>query len=163
MEPGRGQALFFGAPVNNFYLLLAFVTGAGVAAQSVINARLGLLLGSPIWAAAAQFVVGLILLLLVAAATRQPAPVNVDLGGMPWWVWTGGAVGAMFIVVVILLTARIGATLTLASAIVGQLTAALVVEHYGLFGGTVVRITPLRVTGVAFLLLGVTLLRWKAS
>jgi transporter family-2 protein len=67
--------------------------GAGVAAQSVINARLGFLLGGPIWAAAALFVVGLVLLLLVTAATRQPAPVNVDLGGAPWWVWTGGAFG----------------------------------------------------------------------
>ena len=129
--------------MNNFYLLLAFVTGAGVAAQSVINARLGFLLGGAIWAAAAQFVVGLMLLLLVAAATRQPAPVSVDLGGAPWWVWTGGAFGA--------------------TLIVGQLTAALVVDHYGLFGGAVVRLTPLRVTGVALLLLGVTLLRWKAS
>ena len=149
--------------MNNVYLLLAFLTGAGVAAQSVINARLGFLLGGAIWAAAVQFVVGLMLVLLAAAATRQPAPVNVDLGGAPWWVWTGGAFGAAFIVVVILLTARIGATLTLASVIVGQLTAALVVDHYGLFGGTVVRLTPLRVTGVALLLLGVTLLRWKAS
>jgi uncharacterized membrane protein YdcZ (DUF606 family) len=60
--------------VNHFYLLLAFVTGASVAVQSVINARLQLLLGGPIWAAAAQFVVGLGLLLVVAAATRQPAP-----------------------------------------------------------------------------------------
>jgi transporter family-2 protein len=149
--------------VNNFLLLLAFFTGAGVAAQSVINARLGFLLGGPIWAAAAQFVVGLMLLLLVAAASRQPAPVNIDLGGAPWWVWTGGAFGATFIVVTILLTARIGATLTLASIIVGQLTAALVVDHYGLFGGTVVRLTPLRATGVALLLLGVTLIRWKTS
>jgi bacterial/archaeal transporter family-2 protein len=149
--------------VNNFYLLLAFVTGAGVAAQSVINTRLGFLLGGAIWGAAAQFVVGLLLLLLVAAATRQPAPLNADLGGAPWWVWTGGAFGAALIVVVILLTARIGATLTLASVIVGQLTAALVVDHYGLFGGTVVRLTPLRVIGVALLLLGVTLLSWKAS
>ena len=149
--------------MNNFLLLLAFFTGAGVAAQSVINARLGFVLGGPIWAAAAQFVVGLLLLLLAAAASRQPAPVNVDLGGSPWWVWTGGAFGATFIVVTILLTARIGATLTLASIIVGQLTAALVVDHYGLFGGTVVRLTPLRATGVALLLLGVTLIRWKTS
>ena len=59
----------------------------------------------------------------MAAATRQPAPVNVDLGGAPWWVWTGGAFGATFILVVILLTARIGATLTLASGIAGQLMA----------------------------------------
>jgi bacterial/archaeal transporter family-2 protein len=149
--------------VNTFYLLLAFVTGAGVAAQSVINTRLRLLLGGPLWAAAAQFVVGLVLLLIVAAATRQPAPVTAGLGGAPWWVWTGGAFGAIFIVVTIVLTAEIGATLTLASIIVGQLTAALVVDHYGLFGGTVVRLTPTRVMGVALLLLGVTLIRWKTS
>jgi transporter family-2 protein len=77
--------------------------------------------------------------------------------------WTGGAFGATFIVVTIVLTAKIGATLTLASIIVGQLTAALVVDHYGLFGGTVVRLTPLRLTGVALLLLGVVLIRWKTS
>ena len=149
--------------MNNLYLLLAFVTGAGVAAQSVINSRLRLLLGGPIWAAAAQFIVGLLLLLLVAMASRQPAPVTIGLGGAPWWVWTGGAFGATFIVVTIVLTAKIGATLTLASIIVGQLTAALVVDHYGLFGGTVVRLTPLRLTGVALLLVGVMLIRWKTS
>ena len=149
--------------MNNFYLLLAFVTGVGVAVQSVINSRLGLALGGPIWAAAAQFIVGLALLLLLAGATRQPVPLIAGLGHAPWWVWTGGAFGATFIVVTIVLTAKIGATLTLASIIVGQLTAALVVDHYGLFGGTVVRLTPLRVTGVALLLLGVTLIRWKTS
>jgi transporter family-2 protein len=148
--------------VNNFYLLLAFVTGAGVAAQSVINSRLRLLLGGPLWAAAAQFVVGLLLLLLAAIATRQPAPTTAGLGAAPWWVWTGGAFGATFIVVTIVLTAKIGATLTLASIIVGQLMAALVVDHYGLFGGTVVRLSPLRVTGVVLLILGVMLIRWKA-
>ena len=150
--------------MNNFYLLLAFVTGAGVAVQSVINARLALLLGGPIWAAAAQFVVGLVLLLArCALVTRQPAPVTAGLSGAPWWVWTGGAFGAMFIVVSIVLTAKIGATLTLASIIVGQLTAALVVDHYGLFGGTVVPSHAARMTGVALLLLGVMLIRWKPS
>jgi transporter family-2 protein len=147
--------------VNNFYLLLAFVTGAGIAAQSVINSRLRLILGGAFWAAAAQFIVGLLLLLLLAAATRQPAPVVTGLGRAPWWIWTGGVFGAMFIVVTIVLTGKIGATLTLASIIVGQLIAALIVDHYGLFGGTVVRLTPLRMTGVALLLLGVMLIRWK--
>lgn len=147
--------------MNNFYLLLAFVTGAGVAAQSVINSRLRLILGGAFWAAAAQFIVGLLLLLLLAAATRQPAPVVTGLGRAPWWIWTGGIFGATFIVVTIVLTGKIGATLTLASIIVGQLIAALIVDHYGLFGGTVIRLTPLRMTGVALLLLGVMLIRWK--
>jgi len=149
--------------VNNFYLLLAFVTGAGVAAQSAINSRLRLVLGNPIWAAVAQVIVGLLLLLLLAGATRQPVPAVTGLGRGPWWVWTGGAFGAMFVVVTIVLTGKIGATLTLAAIIVGQLIGALVVDHYGLFGGTVIRVTPLRVTGVGLLLLGVTLIRWKAS
>jgi bacterial/archaeal transporter family-2 protein len=149
--------------VNNLYLLVAFVTGAAMAAQSVINAQLRFLIGGPIWAAVAQFVVGLVVLLLAAVATRQSGPVTAGLGSAPWWIWSGGVIGAAFIVVTIVLAAKIGATLTLASIIVGQLTAALVVDHYGLFGGTVVRLTPLRLTGVALLLLGVTLIRWKAS
>src|SRR5688500_9026505 len=131
--------------------------------QSVINARLRLLLGGPVWAASAQFVVGLVLMLAVAMATRQPAPVTAGLRAAPWWVWTGGVFGATFIVVTIVLTPELGATLTLASIIVGQLVAALVVDHYGLFGGTIFRLTPLRLTGVALLLLGVTLIHWKTS
>ena len=149
--------------MNTVYLLPAFVTGAGVAAQSVINARLRLLLGGPIWAAAAQFVVGLGLLLIVAAAPRQPSPITSGLGVAPWWIWTGGAFGATLIVVTIVLTAKIDATLTLASIIVGQLMAALVVDHDGLFGGTVIRLTPTRIIGVALLLIGVSLISWKTS
>jgi transporter family-2 protein len=149
--------------VNNLYLLLAFVTGAGVAMQFAINSRLRLLLGGPLWSAAAQFVVGLVLLLLLAVGTRQEPPMTMGLSRAPWWVWTGGAFGASVIVVSIILTPKIGATLTLASMIVGQLTMALIVDHYGMFGGAVIRLSPVRVMGVALLLAGVTLLRWKTS
>lgn len=148
--------------MNDFYLLLAFVTGAAMAAQSVINSQLRFIVGGPIWAAVTQFVVGLIVLLLAAVATRQPGPVTSGFGSAPWWIWIGGVIGAAFILVNIVLAVKIGATLTLASIIVGQLTAALVVDHYGLFGGTVVRLSPTRLAGVALLLLGVTLIRWTA-
>jgi transporter family-2 protein len=148
--------------VNNLYLLIAFVTGAGFAVQSVINARLRVVLGGPLWAAIVQFVVGLVLLVSVALLTRQPAPITTGLGRAPWWLWTGGAFGATFIFVTIVLTPKLGAALTLASLIVGQLTAALVVDHYGLFGATVIRLSPFRVLGAGLLLLGVTLMRWKS-
>ena len=75
--------------MNNLYLLLALGTGAGVAVMAVFNARLGGLLGGPFWAAAAQFSVALSVVLTVALATRQPAPITTGLGGAPWWVWTG--------------------------------------------------------------------------
>jgi transporter family-2 protein len=147
--------------VNNLYLLFALLTGAGVALQSVINARLRLLLGGPFWAAAGQFIVGLIFLLAMALLTRQPAPVTARIPGSPLWIWAGGLFGATFILVNIILTPKLGATLTLAMMIVGQLTAALIVDHYGLFGGTIVRLSATRLAGVILLLLGVSLIRWK--
>ena len=51
--------------------------------------------------------------------------------------------------------------MTLATIIVGQLSAALVVDHFGLFGGPVVRMSLTRVAGVALLLAGITLMRWR--
>ena len=147
--------------MSNLYLLLALATGAGVAVMSVFNARLGGLLGGPFWAAAAQFCVALSTVLVVAFATRQPSPVTTGIGGAPWWVWTGGLFSATFIVVSTFLTPRLGVAVTLATIIVGQLSAALLVDHFGLFGGPVVRVSMSRVAGVALLLAGITLMRWK--
>jgi len=147
--------------VNNLYLLFALVTGACMAVQSVINARLRVLLDGPFWAAAGQFIVGLIFLLVLAVLTRQSPPVMSGIPRAPWWIWTGGIVGGLFVLVNIILTPKLGTTLTLATLIVGQLSAALIVDHYGLLGGTVVRLSAARVAGVVLLLLGVSLIRWK--
>jgi transporter family-2 protein len=147
--------------VNNLYLLLALGTGAGVAVMAVFNARLGALLGGPIWAAAAQFIVALTAVLSLALVTRPPGPLTAGIGGAPWWIWTGGIFSATFIVVSTFLTPRLGVAVTLATIIVGQLSAALIVDHYGLFGGPVVRASFARVAGVGLLLAGITLMRWR--
>lgn len=147
--------------MNNLYLLLALGTGAGVAVMAVFNARLGGLLGGPVWAAAAQFSVALTVVLSLAFLTRQPAPLTAGIGGAPWWIWTGGVFSATFIVVSTFLTPRLGVAVTLATIIVGQLCAALIVDHFGLFGGPVVRASFIRVAGVALLLAGITLMRWR--
>lgn len=141
-------------------MLFAVAAGAGVALQAVINSRLRFLLGAPLWAAAAQFVVGLTLLIAIAVVTRQPAPATSGMLRAPWWIWTGGLFGATYILMSILLTPRLGAALMLASTIVGQLAAALVVDHYGWFGATVIPISVTRLIGVALLALGVILIRW---
>jgi bacterial/archaeal transporter family-2 protein len=147
--------------VNNLYLLFALITGAGLAVQSVINARLRILLDGPFWAAAGQTLVGLIFLVVVGLLTRQPPPVTSGISRAPLWIWAGGLFGVTFILVNIILTPKLGTTLTLAMMIVGQLSAALIVDHYGLFGGTVIRLSAGRVAGVVLLLLGVSLIRWK--
>jgi bacterial/archaeal transporter family-2 protein len=147
--------------VNSLYIVLALVTGAGVAVQSLINARLRVVLGGPFWAAIGQFVVGLALLILLAALTRQPSPTFDEVPRTPWWVWTGGAFGATFIVVSIVLTPRMGTALTLSAITVGQLLMALVLDHNGWLGGPEIKLSPMRLLGAAMLLGGILLMRAK--
>ena len=147
--------------MNPFYLFVALGTGAAIAVQALANSRLRVALGTPVWAAIAQFIVGFAALVVIAVLTRQPAPDTGGLSRMPWWGWVGGAVGALFIVVSIVLTPRLGTALTLATITVGQLLAALVLDHYGLLGAPVVRLSLPRVLGAACLLAGIALMRWK--
>jgi transporter family-2 protein len=147
--------------VNSFYLLVALVTGAAMAVQALANSRLRFALGTPLWAAIAQFIVGLAALIVIAVAMRQPAADTGGLSRMPWWGWIGGAIGALFIVVSIVLTPRLGTALTLATMTVGQLLAALVLDHYGWLGAPVIRLSVTRLLGAVFLLAGIALMRWK--
>ena len=147
--------------MNTLYILAAVATGAGIAAQALINSRLRGVLGGAIWAAVAQFVVGLVLLIALALATRQPSPSFEAVPRSPWWVWTGGAFGAAFIVVSIVLVPRMGTALTVASITVGQLLAALVFDHTGWLGAPVIRLSPVRLAGAALLCAGIMLLRWR--
>jgi transporter family-2 protein len=147
--------------VNPAYLFVAFVTGAAIAVQALANSRLRFALGTPLWAAIAQFIVGLAALVVIAIVTRQPSADTGGLSRMPWWGWVGGAIGALFITVSIVLTPRLGTALTLATMTVGQLLAALVLDHYGWLGAPIIRLSLPRVLGAAFLLAGIALMRWR--
>jgi transporter family-2 protein len=144
-----------------FDLFVALATGAAMSVQALSNSRLRLALDSPMWAAIGQFIVGLAALAAIAIVMRQPAPDTEGLSRMPWWGWVGGAIGALFIVVSIVLTPRLGTALTLATITVGQMLAALVLDHYGWLGAPVVRLSLPRALGAACLLLGIALMRWK--
>jgi bacterial/archaeal transporter family-2 protein len=146
--------------VNNLYMLCAVLAGAGVAAQAVINAQLRFILGAPVWAASVQFIVGLMLLAVVALVTGQALPPSGAVSQVPWWMWTGGIFGASFILMAVIVTPKLGVALMMATTIVGQLAAALVIDHYGWFGGAVIPISPTRIIGVTLLLAGVILIRW---
>ena len=141
-------------------MLFAVAAGAGVAAQAIINARLRFVLGAPVWAACAQFIVGLAMLALVALVTQQSPPAAGSIGRAPWWMWAGGVFGATFILMSVIVTPKLGTALMMASTIVGQLGAALVIDHYGWFGASVIPISLTRLFGVALLTVGVILIRW---
>ena len=145
--------------MTNLYLFFAVAAGAGIAMQAVINSQLRFVLGAPVWAAITQFVVGLVMMTMLAAVTRTALPEGAAFGRAPWWMWTGGVFGATFIMMTVVATPRLGAALMLAASIVGQLGAALIIDHYGWFGGDVVPISVTRLAGVGLLVAGVVLIR----
>lgn len=139
-----------------FIVLFAVVVGAGLPLQALINARLGALTAGPIFAAAASFVVGLLLLVVFVLAQRTPLPSPAQLGRLPAWIWTGGFLGAAYVVAAILGTPRIGAAGFVALAVLGQMIGALLLDHYGVLHPAEPADLP-RVLGIALVMLGVLL------
>lgn len=143
------------------YIVLAAAAGAGLALQAVINARLRIALDSPLWASIVQVCVGLVFLALVALVLRQPPPFTSAALRLPWWAWTGGVLGAVYVAAVIISTVPLGAAATIAAVIVGQTTMALVIDHYGWFGVAVQRLSLAKAAGAALMFLGLLLIRGK--
>ena len=77
----------------------------------------------------------------------------------PWWAWCGGLLGAVFVVTAAWLAPTLGASTLLSVAIAGQMTSALVLDHYGLVGFPQRPISAGRAVGVLLLVAGVVMIR----
>jgi len=142
------------------FVVLAALTGVTIAVQTGINSQLRVFLGSPLQAVFVSFMVGTVLIGLALIGRRQ-APPLARWAEMPWWMWLGGVCGLFIVSTNILVVPRLGAALLTSLAIAGQLTTALVLDHYGAFGFPVHHISLPRVAGAVLLLAGVVLIRYN--
>lgn len=140
-------------------LLLALLLGGALSVQVGVNAQLRVAIGHPILAATASFVIGTVGLLLVLAAVRPTVPGWAQVARIPWWQWTGGLLGALYVAAAIVLAPRLGAAALLATIVAGQMLASLVLDHFGLFGFPVQPVSVLRVLAVVLIIGGVLLLQ----
>lgn len=138
------------------YLIYAFAAGMGVAVQFGVNGQLRRLSNQPIWASFVSFFVGTAALFLCFIATRRAWPAGDHLAHAPWWVWTGGLLGAFYVVVSVVSGPRLGSAALVACVIVGQLVASVVIDHFGWVGYPIHAVSPGRIIGALLLLAGVT-------
>jgi transporter family-2 protein len=152
---GQGDKMF------NFVLPITLAIGAGVSlvVQQALNANLRMALGSAAWSGFTSYLVGTICMALFALATRDPMPPESVTERVPWWGWSGGLFGAVFIGLAILLIPRIGAATFFALLVTGQMLASLAFDHFGLLGVPVHPVSLVRMAGAACLILGVVLIR----
>jgi transporter family-2 protein len=143
-----------------FYLVLALAAGACLPTQAGINAHLNLWTRSPVLAAAISFAVGTITLILYAFLRRVPLPPVGNLSTYPWWIWSGGCLGAFFVATTVILAPKLGATSMLAFIIAGQMAASVSLDHFGLLGYPVQTVNAWRLAGVFMVVGGAILVRF---
>ncbi|MEK6195980.1 MAG: DMT family transporter [Deltaproteobacteria bacterium] len=141
------------------YLVLAIAAGFCLPTQAGINSRLNLWTQSPFLAAAISFAVGTAALIVYAVILRVPLPPISGLKQYPWWIWTGGFLGAFLVAATVVLAPRLGAVSMVALIVSGQMIASVVLDHFGLIGYTVHPVNAWRVCGILLLVGGVVLVR----
>jgi bacterial/archaeal transporter family-2 protein len=141
------------------FALLAVIAGGSFVMQATVNATLRSSLDSPYQAAFASYLGGTIVMALVLLATRQLWPAAGALQRSPWWAWTGGLWGTIYVVIIILLLRRLGAAPVLALFVLGQMIASLIFDDQALLGLTKHPIDGARVLGTVLVLAGAILVR----
>lgn len=135
-------------------ILFALIAGMALPTQFSINAQLRSLVGSPIVASMISFIVGSIALLIVSFF-NQGIKMNKTWLEAPWWIWTGGLLGAFYVVATIILIPRIGAASTVAFILTGQIIASVLIDHFGLLGVHVQPVNLYKLIGVSLIIIGV--------
>ena len=159
---GAGTASSAGAWA---WRLAGLGTGMLSAAQTAINGHLGLVVGSPLTAAFLSFVIGSSILLVLNTALRTYRYLPRDAEGTrlpvrgPWWMWTGGLLGAVFVSVNAGLAPILGTGVTVVLVLLGNLTASVVVDHVGALGNPRRPVMWRHVAALAVLVAGIVLIR----
>ena len=142
-----------------FLYVVALGAGVSVAIQQVINGSLRASLGSPAWAGLFSYVGGLLTMIIAVVALGEHVPSWKLMANTPWWSWSGGVFGGVFILLVILLLPSLGAATLFALVVAGQVLAAITLDHFGALGLTPHPVTTARLLGAALVIAGVVLIR----
>src|SRR3954451_18543331 len=135
--------------------LMMIVVGMGIPVTAALNAGLGQHIASPVAASVILFAVGLVMTAVVLAFVGLPSR-GVFAGLSPWYY--AAAVGVVLYVLSVTWSApRIGVGNAIFFVLLGQLIAAAMIDHFGLFGALKTTLTMRRALGLLVMALGVYL------
>ncbi|MER2250628.1 DMT family transporter [Methylorubrum podarium] len=139
--------------------LLALGAGISIVVQQVLNTNLRTALNSAAWSGFVSYAVGLACMALLIVALRDPLPSASVAARIPWWAWSGGVFGALFIGLAIVLVPQLGAAAFIALLVAGQMLASVAFDHFGWMGLAQRPLDGPRLVGIALLVGGVILIR----
>jgi len=123
--------------------------------QFGVNSQLRGVAGGHVAAAALSFIVANVALVALTLALNGGLPSFGEVANAPWWVWTGGLLGAFYVFASVILTPRLGAATTVALIATGQVLASIIIDHFGPFRVAAQEATPLRLLSAILIVSGV--------
>jgi transporter family-2 protein len=140
-------------------MILAATAGISLVVQQALNANLRAALNSGVWSGFMSYFTGVICMVAFALVLQDPIPSAAAAARIPWFAWTGGMFGAIFIGLGIFLVPQLGAATFFVLLIAGQMLGSIAFDHFGLLGLPVHPVSAVRIVGAALLVGGVVLIR----
>jgi transporter family-2 protein len=140
-------------------MILAATAGISLVVQQALNTNLRAALNSAAWSGFMSYFIGVICMAALALALQDPIPSVATAARIPWFAWSGGLFGAIFVALAIFLIPQLGAAAFFALLIAGQMLGSIAFDHFGLLGVPVHPVSAVRVIGAALLVGGVVLIR----
>jgi transporter family-2 protein len=141
------------------FLLLALAAGVLLPVQAGLNAQLRSALGSPVAAAFISFLVGTAALGAAMLLFRASFPVGRAWATTHPVQWSGGVIGALYVLAAVVLAPKLGAGTLVAAVVAGQMITSLLLDQYGLIGFPIHSLSPLRLLGAVLVIAGVVLIQ----
>lgn len=133
---------------------LALLIGLIIPFQGIVTASLSQKLEHPYASALINFLVGLIVFLVAMALSSANFPTFKKLSSVPWYLYSGGVIGSIFIFGALFSLPKIGAAGFFGLVVLGQMLMTLFIDNYGILGMPIQKIDGQRVVGIMLLLTG---------
>lgn len=146
---------------RSIYLIIPLLGGAVLPVQVALNSLLTGYVGQPMQVTFISYFAGACASLVICFFARYPLPELASLTQTSWWMWIGGCLGTLYVWSTIFATPKVGAALALGLTIAGQMIAALFLDLNGWLGLVKQPASPLRITGVVLVIIGVSLIATK--
>jgi transporter family-2 protein len=137
------------------YFALALITGALIPVQAATNSSFSKSVGHPLITGLTVFAVGLIGMTLFMLVTKTAMPTQKQLLAAPVSGYLGGIIVATYVVMITLLTPKLGVATSIGLIVTGQIICAVVIDHFGLFNADMRSITISRTMGLLLMIAGV--------
>ena len=139
-------------------IIIAIISGISMSIQGVFNTRLGEKIGTCETNVIVQ-ATGLILTLLVSFIWGNGN--YHELRNANKLYLLGGALGVVITYTVMASIGKLGPTYAIGIILIAQLVSAALIDAFGLFGSEKINFTLKEFIGVAIMLLGIIVFKWK--